>query len=132
MKNGWTRGQYTIYRVVFGLYLLQHFLALLPWGKELFSSAGVLPKVSLSPLTHVFPNILSLADSPFFVEACLMAAAVLSVFFTMGKFDRVAALLLWYLWACFYGRNPLIGNPSMPFIGWLLLGHLVIPSGSSK
>jgi predicted DCC family thiol-disulfide oxidoreductase YuxK len=132
MNNGWTRGQYSIFRMVFGLYLLQHFLALLPWGKELFSSAGVLPRASLSPLTHLFPNILALADSPAFVAACLVAAAVLSVFFTIGRFDRVAAFLIWYLWACFYGRNPLIGNPSMPFIGWLLLAHLLIPSVSRR
>ena len=132
MNSGWTRGQYSIFRAVFGLYLLQHFLALLPWGKELFSSAGVLPRASLSPLTHLFPNILALVDSPAFVAACLVIAAVLSVFFIIGKFDRIAALLIWYLWACFYGRNPLIGNPSMPFIGWLLLAHLLIPSVSRR
>src|SRR5262245_12418864 len=132
MNNGWTRGQYGIFRVVFGLYLLQHFLALLPWGRELFSSAGVLPRASLSPLTHLFPNILALADSPAFVTACLVTAAVLSMFFIIGKYDRIAALLIWYLWACFYGRNPLIGNPSMPFIGWLLLAHLLIPSVSRR
>jgi predicted DCC family thiol-disulfide oxidoreductase YuxK len=132
MNSGWTRGQYSIFRVVLGLYLLQHFLALLPWGKELFSSAGVLPRASLSPLTHLFPNILALADSPAFVAACLVTAAVLSVFFIIGKFDRAAGLLIWYLWACFYGRNPLIGNPSMPFIGWLLLAHLLIPSVSPR
>src|SRR5215471_19820094 len=102
VTNGWTRGQYSIFRVVFGLYLVQHFLALLPWGKELFSSAGVLPRASLSPLTHLFPNVLALADSPAFVAACLVAAAVLSVFFLIGKFDRVAAFLIWYLWACLY------------------------------
>jgi len=132
VTNGWTRGQYSLVRVVFGLYLVQHFLALLPWGKELFSSAGVLPRASLSPLAHLFPNVLALADSPLFVEACLVAAATFSVFFTIGKFDRLAALLIWYFWACFYGRNPLIGNPSMPFIGWLLLAHLLIPSTSTR
>jgi len=116
MKNGWTNGQYAIYRVIFGLYLLQHFLGLLPWGGELFSSAGVLPNGSFSPLIHLFPNIFALWDSPLFIESCLCVGAVLSLFLIVGKFYRVAAVLIWYLLACLYGRNPLIGNPSLPFI----------------
>jgi predicted DCC family thiol-disulfide oxidoreductase YuxK len=131
MKNRWTMGQYGLYRTILGLYLLQHFLRLLPWGTELFSSSGVLPEASLSPLIHLFPNILALWDSPTAVTACLSSAVVLSVFFTVGKFDRAAAVLIWYLWACLYGRNPLIGNPSLPFVGWLLLAHALIPRSAA-
>ena len=29
MKNGWTGGQYSLYRVIFGLYLFIHFASLL-------------------------------------------------------------------------------------------------------
>jgi predicted DCC family thiol-disulfide oxidoreductase YuxK len=132
MKNGWTCGQYSTYRVILGLYLLQHFLGLLPWGREMFSSAGVLPSGSFSPLIHLFPNVFGLWDSPLFVDFCLGAAAVLSLCFMIGKFDRIGAVLIWYLWACFYGRNPLIGNPSLPFIGWLLLAHALIPSSGGS
>lgn len=132
MKNGWTRGQFRIFRVTFGLYLLYHFLSLLPWGRELFSSQGVLPQGTMSPLFHLFPNLFLLWDSPLFVQACLLAAAVFSMFFTVGKLDRVMAILVWYLWACFYGRNPLISNPSLPFIGWMLLAYALIPSLSDR
>src|SRR4029077_5792566 len=45
---------------------------------------------------------------------------------------RVMAALIWYLWACLYGRNPMIGNPSLPFVGWLLLAYALIPSHSSS
>src|SRR5215469_5767169 len=99
MKNRWTMGQYSLYRAILGLYLLQHFVRLLPWGTELFSSSGVLPEASLSPLIHLFPNILALWDSSSAVTVCLGSAVVLSAFFTVGKFDRVAAVLIWYLWA---------------------------------
>jgi predicted DCC family thiol-disulfide oxidoreductase YuxK len=132
MKNGWTRGQFRIFRVTFGLYLLCHFLSLLPWGPELFSSRGVLPQGAMSPLFHLFPNVFLLSDSPLVVQACLLAAAIFSVFLTVGKFDRVMAVLVWYMWACLYGRNPLISNPSLPFIGWLLLAYALIPSLSSR
>jgi len=132
MKNGWTIGQYNIYRVILGMYLLQHFLGLRPWGAELFSSTGVLPVGSLSPLMHLFPNIFLLCDYPGFVNVCLSAGAVFSLLFIIGRFDRVMAALIWYLWACLYGRNPMIGNPSLPFVGWLLLAYALIPSHSSS
>lgn len=131
MNNGWTSGQYSVYRVILGLYLLQHFLGLLPWGAELFSSVGVLPVGSVSPLMHLFPNIFLLCDYPWFVSLCLSAAAVFSMLFIIGKFDRAMAVLIWYLWACLYGRNPMIGNPSLPFVGWLLLAYALIRSHSS-
>src|SRR5689334_15915436 len=132
MKNGWTRGQFLIFRVTFGLYLAYHFLRLLAWGSELFSSKGVLPQGAMSPLFHLFPNVFLLSDSPLFVQACLMAAAIFSFFLTIGKYDRMMAVLVWYVWACLYGRNPLIGNPSLPFIGWMLLAYALIPPPSER
>jgi predicted DCC family thiol-disulfide oxidoreductase YuxK len=126
--NGWTGGQYSVVRALVGLYLLWHFVALLPYGAELFSSAGVLPNASLSPLLRAFPNLLSLDDSPASVVLLLAIGVVLSVAFTTGYRDRLAAVALWYLWACLFGRNPLISNPSIPYIGWLLLAHAALPA----
>jgi len=132
MKNAWTKKQYGVYRVIFGVYLLHHFLSLLPWGTEIFSSAGVLPSRGLSPLMHLFPNLFLVSDSPQFVGAALISGAVCSLLFILGKFDRAAALLIWFLWASLYGRNPLIANPSLPFVGWLLLAHVLIPASSAE
>src|SRR5207245_3602172 len=55
-ENGWTGGQYSLFRAVFGLYLFVHFVELVPWGAELFSNRGVLPHAAASPLIHLFPN----------------------------------------------------------------------------
>jgi len=132
MKNGCTSGQYSVYRVTLGVYLLQRFLGLLPWEAELFSSTGVLSVGSPSPLMHLFPIIFLLCDYPRFVKLCLSAGAVFSLLFIIGKFDRAMAVLIWYLWACLYGRNPMIGNPSLPCVGWLLLACVLIPSHSSN
>jgi predicted DCC family thiol-disulfide oxidoreductase YuxK len=128
MKNGWTGGQYSLYRAIFGAYLFFHFLGLLAWSRELFSSQGVLPAVADSPLAHAFPNILVAFDAPTFVFFLVALAAALSVAFAMGFYDRAAAVGLWYLGACFLGRNPLIANPALPYIGWLLLAHAFLPS----
>jgi len=130
VTNSWSHNWYRVYRVIFGVYLLQHFLWLLPWGVELFSSAGILPEASMSPLLRLFPNVFLVSDSPLFVQLCVVAAALCSVLLILGKFDRVMAVLIWYLWACFYGRNPMIANPSLPFIGWLLLAYAAIPPPS--
>jgi predicted DCC family thiol-disulfide oxidoreductase YuxK len=127
MKNGWTGGQYSIFRALLGLYLVQHFLTLLPWGKEVFSNRGALASASASPLIRLFPNVLAVWDEPGFVTLLLVVGVLLSCLLTVGLWDRPAALALWYLWACLLGRNPLISNPALPFIGWLLLLHAILP-----
>jgi predicted DCC family thiol-disulfide oxidoreductase YuxK len=123
VKNGWTAGQYSIFRALFGAYLFVHFAQLAPWAAEVFSRDGVLPEGSLSPILGFFPNILSLCDSPEFVVSLVAMGAGLSLAFAVGLRDRWAAVALWYLWACLLGRNPLIANPSIPYVGWMLLAH---------
>lgn len=127
LSNGWTGGQYSIFRAIFGTYLLVHFVQLLPWGAELFSSAGVLPQDE-SPLFRLFPNVLLITDAPWMVSSLLVLGCVASAAFALGWRDRIAAVVLWYLLACLVGRNPLILNPSLPFVGWLLLAHAVLPT----
>jgi predicted DCC family thiol-disulfide oxidoreductase YuxK len=127
MKNGWTGGQYTIVRAVFGAYLFVHFTQLIPWAAELFSNQGLLTEGRSSPLLHLFPNLLAVWDGPGFVTAVVTVGAVLSLLFAVGCWDRVSAVLLWYVWACLHGRMPLITNPSLPYVGWLLLAHAFLP-----
>ena len=127
MKNGWTGGQYSLYRAIFGIYLFIHFVHLVAWGKELFSSEGVLGEASASPLIYLFPNILTLLDSPIFITLFLSVGAFSSLLFIIGWWDRLAAIVLWYVLACLFGRNPLISNPGLPYVGWLLLAHVFIP-----
>jgi hypothetical protein len=131
LENGWSGNQYSLFRAVFGAYLLAHFGQLLPWGKELFSNQGMLSDASVSPLYPLFPNILFVADSTTAVTGLLILAIGLSVLFVIGLQDRVAAIGLWYVWACLFTRNPLISNPSIPFIGWMLLAHACLPRGPS-
>jgi predicted DCC family thiol-disulfide oxidoreductase YuxK len=127
MKNKWTGGQYSLYRTIFGAYLFVHFGSLVTWGPELFSGSGLLPNPWASPLARLFPNVLTLWDSPDFVRSLLLIAAGCGLLFAAGLWDRTAAVVLWYLNACFVGRNPLIANPALPYIGWLLLAHAFIP-----
>ena len=128
MTNGWTGGQYSLVRAVLGAYLAVHFALLLPYGTELFSSRGVLPDAALSPLSNLFPNVLAVFDGPLMVKALLTFAIAASSALALGWRDHAAALALAYVWACLYGRNPLIANPSLPYVGWMLIAHACLPA----
>ncbi|PRP95115.1 hypothetical protein [Enhygromyxa salina] len=124
----WSVEVYRVYRMVLGLYLLVHFAHLMPWAAELFSSAGVLPDAGLSPYVRALPNILGVYDAPWFCVAWVGLGAVLSVMLTLGRGDRWAAVGLWVIWASLFGRNPLISNPGLPYVGLLLIVHALTPA----
>ena len=123
-----TGRQFAWFRVIFGLYLAFHFAHLVPWGAELFSREGVLPAADLNPTYGILPNVLAVRDSPHFVAVFLLALAGLSVQFSLGIWRRAAAVLLWYGWACLFNRNVLISNPSIPYVGLLLLLTVLVPA----
>lgn len=128
MPNDWTANQYRLFRFLLGAYLFVHFTQLLPWAGEVFSNAGMLPDATKSPLFGIVPNVLTLVDTPTFVVGLVAAAALAAVAFACGYYDKLAAFFMWYVLACLFGRNPLIANPALPYVGWMLLAHLFVPS----
>ena len=118
---------YRTFRSLFGAYLVVHFASLVPYGAELFSSTGMIADASASPLAYAFPNVLAFWDGPVFVTSLLVFAVGLGGMFALGIGDRAAAVGLWYISACLIGRNPLIANPALPYVGLLLLAHACIP-----
>lgn len=121
--------QFSLFRMFLGLYLVQHFLRLIPFGTELFSNQGMLPDATLLPTVKIFPNILFLLDTPGFVTGFLIFNVLLAILLVAGFQRRLVALLLWYGWACLLNRNIFISNPGLPYLGWILLALAVIPSG---
>src|SRR6266436_2173005 len=98
MTNGWTGGQYSLYRAIFAIYLLIHFVTLLPWSAELFSNQGALPS-DASPYLKLFPNLLAVNDSRAMAGALIATGASASVCFFLGLCDRIAAVVMWYVLA---------------------------------
>jgi hypothetical protein len=123
--------QFALFRIIFGAYLAAHFLLQLPNGAELFSNDGVLADPRLNPLHGIFPNPLDAWGSPAFVTAFVAALAVLSVAFMAGAFRRTIALILWFGWATLFNRNNLISNPSLPYVGLILLLCALVPPGEA-
>lgn len=128
-----TAGQFGLFRILFGAYLLQHFLWLIPSGAEIFSNQGVLADPRLNATSGLFPNplVTSWGGTPAFVTGFLAVLSVLSAAFMVGLWRRWAALLLWFGWACLFNRNNLISNPSLPYVGLILLFCVLVPEGES-
>lgn len=133
--NGWTRNQYSIFRVALGAYMLVHFVTIAPWSSEMFSNQGCLSNADLSPLAHLFPNVLTWrdwSDSPAAVATIMTIAIAASTLLTLGIYDRASSIVLWYIWACLFGRNPFIANPALPYTGILLLAHACVVTAHKK
>ncbi len=124
---GWTAGQYSLFRVLLGCYLCAHFIGLMPWTTEVFSNVGLLPDADASPAFAV-PNLLWLSDSPGALHGLVISAALAALCFAIGRYDRIAAVWMWLVLMALLARDPLIANPGMPYVGWLLLAHLFIAS----
>jgi hypothetical protein len=121
--------QFAIFRIAFGVYLTLHFVQLAAYAPELFGSAGMLPDATLNFTHGILPNPLEHWGSASFVTGFVLLLAVLSAAYTLGIGRRLCALLLWYGWACLFNRNNLISNPSIPYVGVLLLLTAIIPAG---
>ena len=123
--------QFAIFRILFGSFLAWHFLALLPYGAELFSNQGFISDPSLNPTYGLFPNPLSLWDSPAAVTTILGLAVLASLTFTVGWGRRSSAVILWFILTALFHRNNLTSNPSLPYLGLILLLSVLIPAGEN-
>jgi len=121
--------QYSIFRIILGLYLTIHFLYLIPYAAEVWSSFGMLPDASSNLTYGIFPNVLYIITSASGVTIYVGILALLSIFFMLGYQRQLVSILLWYGWASLFDRNNLISNPGIPYVGWLLLVCAVIPKG---
>lgn len=106
-----------------------HFIFLIPYAAEIWSSVGLIPDPSVNLTFGVFPNILHYITSATAVTVYVGALALLSIAFLIGFQRPIISVLLWYGWASLFDRNNLINNPGIPYVGWLLLCCAVIPKG---
>lgn len=121
--------QFAFFRIIFGLYLTVHFLALAPYAAEIYSSHGVLPDALANPTYRLFPSIFWISDAPQVATAFIYLLAITALCFTAGYRRRTAALILWWGWACLFNRNVLTSNPSLSYVGLLLVLTAIVPRG---
>lgn len=122
--NGWRARSWAVFRAVLGAYLALHFAQLLPWAGEVFARMGA---ATVSPLFPYVPSPLWLATTPAVATALVGLGTLASLALAWGRHDRIAAgVVLWVL-ACLLAANPLILNPALPHLGWMLLAHVWVP-----
>lgn len=121
--------QFALFRILLGSYLAIHFANLVAWAGELFGEEGVFPDPAVFPIHGLFPNLLAVWDSTTIVRAAIILLTVLAILFALGVGRRWIAVLLWYGLACLYNRNLLISNPSLPYVGLVLLLSACVPVG---
>ncbi|MGJ8655989.1 MAG: DCC1-like thiol-disulfide oxidoreductase family protein [Akkermansiaceae bacterium] len=119
--------QFITFRILFGIYLTCHFASLIPYGVELFSDVGILGGEGVNPFNGSWPNPLFLEGSSNWITPWLITALIASVSFTLGFLRRSIALFLCFTMSCLFTANPLIANPSLGYIGMLLLLCAAIP-----
>ncbi len=129
VKAGASPGHFALFRIAFGLWLAWHFAALVPWAGELFSERGVLPDPALNPIYGLFPNPLAWIGAPWFSMFWCGLGAGLGLLLAVGWQRVGVALGLWFVWAALFNRNVLISNPSIPYVGLLLLLLALVPDG---
>jgi len=127
MKN-YSSETFGVFRIVFGTYLLIHFIQLIPFGTEIWSNEGILPNENVN-LTYGFPNLLNQFDNPNHIALLLYILCFCSIVLISGFQRQFISIVLWLGWIFLFNRNNLISNPSIPFVGWLLLCCIVIPKG---
>jgi len=121
--------QFALFRIILGSYLTVHFIELLAVGKEIFSNQGVIHDSSILPSYGKLPIVLFYYDDPTVVSMFIWSQILCSILFTFGIFRRICALWIFYGWMSLLNRNPLISNPSLGYIGWILLACVCIPRG---
>lgn len=115
---------FRVFRILFGAYLVVHFGMLVPYADEVFGMNGLLPNPRLNPLYGLFPNPLAVWDVA--TEVCVVLT-LLSVCFACGGWRRSTSLLLWFGATALFHRNNLTANPSLAYIGLLLVLCALVP-----
>lgn len=126
-----SRWQFALFRILFGGYLALHFAQLLPYAGELFSAEGTLGDPQLSPLFGLLPSPFWWHDSGGVAQFLIGTGILSSGAFMIGWRRKLAALLSLYIWACLYCRNPLIANPSLGYVGLMLLLSTLVPGSEA-
>lgn len=121
--------QWSIFRIIFGIYLTIHFGTLIPYAAEVFGPNGMIKSHDQIPTYKFFPNILNIFESDSTFNLVLILLTLFSLAFTVGFARRYMAVLLWYGHACLFNANIFIANPALPYMGWLLLACALIPEG---
>ncbi len=127
--------RFAYWRVLFGTFLLFYSLRVTPYVLELYSESGPLGQYygvsRRSSSWFQFPGLLLISSSEIWVLFIHALQIALCFLFLIGYKRRLISLLLWYIMASFYNKNPMTYSIELPYHGWILLSCALIPEGES-
>lgn len=118
--TGWTRGQYSLLRMLLGFSFFCY------WASLLFSFS-ILSEQQTNFSSAFFPNILQPCVQHDFYILFFCSAIACSILLAVGYFDRIAAAILWYLVVCLGEYSLLYLSSTLSVMCWLLIAHLCTP-----
>jgi predicted DCC family thiol-disulfide oxidoreductase YuxK len=92
-----------------------------------FAHGGLVADGALSPLFGIVPSPLQLGDGPLAIASLLLLGVACGMAVAIGWCDRIGAVLAALILGWLFQRDPLIANPSLPLLGWLLVLHAFVP-----
>jgi len=105
-ENGWTRGQYAVFRILLGFHLF---------------------------ITSVVQILMPGGTNSTWLALLSAVSGVLSVLFIFGFYERTVSFLLASLWALFFGILPVAPHFSEPLLVFILLAHTeLVPARKSS
>ncbi|MBI5456749.1 hypothetical protein HY969_03320 [Candidatus Kaiserbacteria bacterium] len=120
--------QFSLWRALFGIYLLFYAIREFPYRYELYTSVGMLPDPVISYIYGYLPNFLNVFDSPETITLVFAVLFLSVICIIIGFFRLPNALITWLILSMLFGRNVLTEDPSLPFTGLLLIFLCIIPS----
>lgn len=118
---------FTLFRLIFGTYLIVHLLTLFPYAPDLFSQEGLIQDPTLNPLS--LPSIINSRTSAYVTVGL---GVLCSLAFTLNAHRRPAALLLAVILHLLFLRNNLTSNPSLPYLNLLLVLSAFLPKNPTR
>lgn len=129
LKKAYSPHQFSFVRIMLGLYLFGIFYSLFPYIVELYSTEGMMAGGYANGVHDLFKPAALFLAAPVPLSILLLLAMAASLLFASGVFRRAMALFLWFIWFGLYNLNTFSADPSLGYIGLLLLVCTVVPSG---
>jgi hypothetical protein len=122
-----------VFRIFFGLLLIQNALLLIPDLFVWLGKDGVVSAATFNAWTPgVRLNILNLyPDSDLWLSIVFLTFFIATIFFTVGFFTRISTIVIFLCLISFHGRNYLIINSGDTLMRLLSLWLIFSPAGKS-
>ena len=112
-----TYNHFKIFRFALGIYLAYHFYDLMPYAEELFTTRGMFWDIDLFVISIIDVHI----------ELFIYSLVIVSLLLAFGFYQSTSSIIIWIGWVYLFNRNMFISNPSIPYVGLLLLATAILP-----